>query len=169
MPQLYAPIWAKAWDPYLEFSKNQTQDHPSHELVQEILKEKLRDHLLALENYTVLVERYIETARQLKKQPGDVRLQQMLKSSREQLCGRKLLEPYNRSGRAALEALEAIAGMTQPYIRIYKLGVSETPLLTTLLKTVGIVSAGVNKDLQDYVTNTSRTLDVLAQTVHPDS
>jgi hypothetical protein len=163
----YAVIWTDVSQEYMEFARNQAQSHPSHAFVREMVSENPIKHLMALENYHAIVEQYMEVARKLKGQAGDARLQQELKTIRDKLCGRELLEPYRQSGTAALQSLEAIAGMAKPYILAYKPGASEGKLLTALLTQVQSISVGLAKDLKDYVTNTPRTLDVLAQTAHP--
>jgi hypothetical protein len=164
----YAVIWNDVLQEYMGFANDQAQSHPSRVLVQEMVRTNLTQHLMALENYYGIVTQYMEVARKLKAQPGNTRLQQELRSIRDRLCGRELLGPYRESGTAALQALDTVAGTAKPYMLQYKPGASELKPLTDLLTQVRNISVGLEKDLKDYVTNTPRTLDVLAQTAYPD-
>jgi hypothetical protein len=173
----YLQRWNDVWKKYVDFSRDQDSAHPSRLLVTDVVGTGLPNHLTLLENYYAQVERFKDVARSVKAQPGNAGLQQQLNDLEEKLGAKKpsksLLLPYSRSIRDALSSLDAIAGHVTARTQLAKtqlgkkLSTAESKLLTRLLNEVKSISGDLNRDVDDYITNTVKTLATIKTNVLP--
>ena len=176
MPGGYAQRWSDVYQEYIEFSRDKDQGHPSHILVEKIVRHggNLTKSLGSLESYYEWVQYFSDLAHNAKVNPNakidssvhpgtSSTMQKELEATEIKLCSRDMTTPYYRAAVVATNALTSVAEAVSIYIGGQGVGAIESSaeekkLVRAFLKEIESISNEIDEDVEAYVTKTSSTL-----------